>query len=186
MTMADSPRQARSQSLDYATPPVRTASLVPIAGASIAKKLAWAYLAMIVLGVIVFRLPGATIRGNEMSFERSVFTVVNAATLTGFQQAAALDEYGVSGQVCVILLTVAGTLFSLIIGGLAISKALRRDDSPSQIIWATMFTFVFCVGIGTALLLESSRGLIDSATQAVSALGNCGLYLGRLPGVTDR
>src|SRR4051794_18227007 len=97
-------------------------------GPRIARTLAVAYALLMIAGVIVFRLPGAMVAGNEMSFERSVFTVVNAATLTGFQQAVPLEEYGASGQICVIVLTVAGTIFSLIIGGLAISKALRRDD----------------------------------------------------------
>ena len=48
-----------------------------------------------------------------------------------------------------------------------------------------MFTFVFCVGVGTSLMLEPTRGLLDSATQACSAFANSGIYLGKLPGVTD-
>ena len=154
-------------------------------GSRLARWLGWSYALLIAAGVLVFQLPGAMVRGNEMSFERSVFTVVNAATLTGFQQAVPIDDYGASGKACVITLTVAGTLLTLIIGGMALNRALRLGHSDAQIVWATCFTFVFCVGIGTAMLLEPTRQLLDSAFQATSALGNSGLYTGRLPGGMD-
>ena len=143
--MAEPTRQVQSSdTLSYSSKLVRSVSAMSD-GARLALWLALAYALLIVLGVIVFRLPGATIAGNEMSFERSVFTVVNAATLTGFQQAVALDEYGASGQICVIGLTVAGTLFSLMIGGIALNQALKLQNSDMQIVWATLFTFVFSV-----------------------------------------
>src|SRR4051812_42627794 len=102
MKMAE-PTRPPSGALSYASARMLSA---PLPGADIARRLTFAYGILIALGVIVFRLPGATIAGNEMSFERSVFTVVNAATLTGFQQAVPLDEYGVSGQICAIVLTI--------------------------------------------------------------------------------
>ena len=54
-----------------------------------------AYALMILLGaaVFAFRVPGTTVAGNELSFERSVLTAVNAATLTGFQQARQIDGF---------------------------------------------------------------------------------------------
>src|SRR5687768_5909467 len=93
-------------------------------GPRLARWLAGVYVLLIVAGALVFalRLPGATSTSLEMSFERSVFTAVNAATLTGFQQPDAVDEYGVTGLVCIIVLTVAGTLLSLIIGGMALNR----------------------------------------------------------------
>src|SRR5688572_10917574 len=75
------------------------------------------YIALTVLGVFALRLPGATIRGNEFSFELCTFTAINAATLTGFGQAVPVDHYGVLGQVIVLMLMSAGTLLSLIIDG---------------------------------------------------------------------
>src|SRR5678815_160229 len=81
-----------------------------------------AYFFMILAGVVVLRLPGARVRGNEFSFEHAVFTSINAATLTGFQQAVAIDEYGPSGQACVIALTLGGTLFALLLGGIALKN----------------------------------------------------------------
>ncbi len=156
-------------------------------GGSVARWLMMVYAILIVAGVIVFHLPGAMVTGNEMSWERSVFTVVNAATLTGFQQAVALDEYGSSGQICVITLTVAGAAHEpdrRQLGGETGTETPGNSDGPG-LIWTSLFTFIFCVGVGTSLLLEPTRGLLDSATQACSAFANSGLYLGKLPGVTD-
>src|SRR5947199_3108939 len=93
-----------------------------------------AYLLMLISGAIVLRMPGATVRGNEMSFQRAAFTAVNAGTLTGFQQPVALDEYGASGQACVLTLTVGGTLFTLIVGGIALNRLLRMRYRDVQII----------------------------------------------------
>jgi trk system potassium uptake protein TrkH len=150
-----------------------------------ARWLAGAYALMVLLGIVAFRLPGATVRGNEMSFERATFTAVNAATLTGFQQAVALDEYGTTGKTAILLLTVGGTLFTLMLGGLGLTRALRLPYSDRQIIIATLVTFSLAVAWGTALIAEPTRNLLASASQSASALGNSGLYLGRLPGVID-
>jgi trk system potassium uptake protein TrkH len=147
--------------------------------------LAGAYFVLLLIGVAVFRLPGATIRGNEISFERAVFTVINAATLTGFQQAVPLDDFGPTGKACVLGLTIAGTLFTLLVGGLALVRATRMPYTDAQVIRATLFTYVFLVGCGSALLVEPQRGLLPSAMQAACAFGNSGIVLGKLPGAVD-
>src|SRR5947207_603818 len=103
------------------------------------------YLFMLLAGVVVLRLPGATVRGNEFSFERAVFTAVNAATLTGFQQAVAVDDYGPSGRACVVALTAGGTLFVLLVGGIALARALRLAYTDGQVIRATLFATAFLV-----------------------------------------
>jgi trk system potassium uptake protein TrkH len=144
-----------------------------------------AYLIMLLSGAIVLRMPGATVRVNEMGFPRAVFTAVNAGTLTGFQQPVGLDEYGPSGAACVLTLMVGGTLFTLIVGGLALNRLLRLPHTDGQIIRGTVFTYIFLVACGTAMLAEGDRGLMASASQAAAAFGNCGLHLGRLPGSND-
>src|SRR2546425_121016 len=103
------------------------------------------YLFMLLAGVVVLRLPGATTRGNEFSFERAVFTAVNAATLTGFQQPVALDEYGPSGRACVLALMVGGTLFALLVGGIALNRAVRLPYTDGQVIRATLITVAFAI-----------------------------------------
>ena len=147
--------------------------------------LAIAYGGLIVLGVVALRLPGATIAGNELSLERAVLTAVNAATLTGFQQSVAIDQYGTIGQATVLVLMIAGTLLTLIIGGVALSRALRLPYDAGTVVRGTAYTFVFAVAIGTCLLLENSRGFAASMSQAASAFGNAGVFLGNLPGVTE-
>ena len=143
------------------------------------------YLMLIVLGVIVFLLPGATIKGNAFSFERCVFTVINAITLTGFQQSVPLDDYGPTGLACVLTLTIIGSLFTLIVGGVGVTRLLRLPFSDARIITATLYTYVVAVSLGAAIVAEPGRGLVASATQAASAFGNSGLYLGRLPSVAE-
>jgi trk system potassium uptake protein TrkH len=177
------------------TPAVSTSSdrgehtLPLLAAASLGPRLALglggAYVLMLLIGVAVFRLPGATIRGNEMSFERAVFTVVNAATLTGFQQAVPVGEYGPTGKACVVTLTVLGTLFSLLIGGLALARATRMPYTDGQILRATLFTYLLVIGCGSALLVDPARGLAHAIVQAISAFGNSGVFLGRLPAAGD-
>ena len=144
-----------------------------------------AYLLLLLVGVVIFRLPGATIRGNELSFERTVFTVINAATLTGFQQSVPLDDFGPTGKACLITLTVAGTMITLLVGGMALARATRMPYTDGQIIRATLITYIFLIGCGSALLAEPGRGLLASFVQAASAFGNSGIYLGRLPGALD-
>jgi trk system potassium uptake protein len=151
----------------------------------IARWLGGAYFLLIVIAALALRLPGSTIRGNELSLERCVFTSFNAATLTGFQQGVSLDHYGALGQFIVVTLMVLGTLLSLIIGGLALNAALRLNYSSAKIVGATLYIYVMALALGTTLLLESSRGLLASATQAASAFGNCGLFIGRLPAADD-
>src|SRR5688572_14649271 len=157
----------------------------PLLTGGVLRGLGIAYLILIVLGVIVFRLPGATIKGNAFSLERSVFTVVNAITLTGFQQSVPLDDYGPTGVACVLTLTIVGSLFAMIVGGIGVTRLLRLPYSDARIITATLYTYVVAVSLGAAIVAEPGRGLVSSATQAASAFGNSGLYLGRLPGVGE-
>src|SRR6184192_693564 len=140
LTMASTTDRSPADSI----PPTGPRSLsVPIG-------LTGAYLFMLLVGVVVLRLPGATVRGNEMSFERAVFTAVNASTLTGFQQAVALDDYAPRGQACVMTLMCGGILFTLLIGGIGLTRAIRLPYSDAQVIRSTFITFVFLIACATA------------------------------------
>jgi trk system potassium uptake protein TrkH len=187
--MARSTASGKSkESLDYRSPGAEEAEGAEpriLLTTSVLRGLGIAYLMLIVLGVIVFLLPGATIKGNAFSVQRSVFTVVNAITLTGFQQSVPLDDYGPTGVACVLTLTIVGTLFALIVGGIGVSRLLRLPYDDLRIIVATLYTYVVAVSLGAAIVAEPGRGLIPSATQAASALGNSGLFLGRLPSVAE-
>ena len=69
-------------------------------GFGTAVSVAWAWVMLLLIGFVVFRsdLAHAVARGNEMSVEKAAFTVVNAATLTGFQSSLAIDEYKLPGN----------------------------------------------------------------------------------------
>ena len=154
-------------------------------GVTTALWLAVAFAISLVIGFIVMRLPGATVKGNELSIERTLFTVINAATGTGFQQHIGLEQYGALGKTCIVLLMMIGTIITLIIGGMAVVRVAGMDYSDAQIIRTTVITYVLSVFAGAALLAEPQRGLIPSAVQAASAFGNSGLVLGSVPPLLD-
>ena len=138
----------------------------------------------LLLGFMFLRLPGATIAGNELSVERSVFMVMNAATGTGFQQTTPIDNYAARGQACMIGLMVVGTLFSLVVGGLAVVRVARMPFSDGQVLTAIATWYVLALAVGTALLAEPTF-ILPAAVQAASAFGNNGMIIGTLPGIMD-
>jgi trk system potassium uptake protein TrkH len=155
------------------------------AGAATALWLGVAFALSLIIGFVVMRLPGAMTTGHELSIERVLFIVANAATGTGFQQNVAIDQYGAVGKACVFALMAIGTITTLIIGGMAVVRVAGMDYSDGQIIRTTIITYVLSVFAGAALLAEPHRGLVPSAMQAASAVGNSGLVLGSLPPLLD-
>ena len=142
-----------------------------------------AYLGVILLGAAVFKFGPVMARGHEMSTARAVFTAVNAATLTGFPSTVGLedfDEEGVLGPVAVLVLMVAGALFSMVGGGVAVVRILRLPYSPGQVVSAALASLLLAVLAGATCLLSYDRRVFDSVFQAASAFTNSGLYVGRL------
>jgi trk system potassium uptake protein TrkH len=136
----------------------------------------------IVLGSMLYHVPGlATTKGNELSWPQPLFTSINAATLTGFQQARNPNDYTIAGQCITAGLTVVGILFSFICGGVAILRIARlRFKDWHLIAWAFASVIVVAL-LGGGLMTGEGRDFGPGAFQAVSAFGNSGLYLGRLP-----
>ncbi len=145
--------------------------------------LAGLFVAIIIAGVAAFQVPGIKVTGQELSLRRSIFTAVNATTLTGFQQDVGSSLPG--ADVLRLVLTLAGTLSTLIVGGMAVVRIARMNYTDRQVAWAaTVATAAATVG-GAAFMLSPDRGLVASLLQAAGAFGNSGLYAGRLPGVMD-
>jgi trk system potassium uptake protein TrkH len=168
--------------------PVDPAPLAPgrhFSAGLLAIILATLWFVSLMIGMIVLRLPGATVRGNEMSIERAVFTAVNASTLCGFPQSRSMDDYHAIGQICLVTLTVIATLAVWLIGALGLVKLLRWNFTTGQIVRATIVIYIFAVAWGAAVLAQPGMSLSVAAFQAASALGNSGLTLGHLPAVTD-
>lgn len=139
------------------------------------------YLLLVLIGFIVFRHPATMIRGNEMSVDRAMFTSVNAVTLTGFQQTLALDEYRWPGRITALLLTIGGTLTALVAGGMAVSRIARLGWSDRAIVVAACVAQAVVMIVGTLALLSGGRDGFEALFLAVSAFGNSGLHVGRLP-----
>ncbi len=144
------------------------------------------YLTLIILGFLIIRFGGIAQAGNEMSLRRSLFTSVNAATLTGFQQSIAIDELAADSRgapITLLALTLAGTLFSLIVGGMAVVRIVRIAFSDAQVIVGAFVVTILALLAGSAALMSRERGLFDAVFQAASAFGNSGLTIGVLSGV---
>jgi trk system potassium uptake protein TrkH len=150
-------------------------------------KLIPAYLVLILVGAGVFKFGPVMAAGHEMSTVRAVFTAINAATLTGFPSTVGLedfDEEGLLGPVTVLVLMVAGALFSMIAGGVAVVRILRLPYSPGQVVSAAFASLLLAVLAGATCLLSPDRRVFDSVFQATSAFSNSGLYVGRLSGAS--
>jgi trk system potassium uptake protein TrkH len=141
-----------------------------------------AFCAVIVLGCLLYHVPGlATHKGNELTWPQPLFTAVNAATLTGFQQAHNPDFYTSRGQIVTFLLTLAGILFSFIGGGVAVIRIARLRFKDWHLIILAIASVLFVGVVGGASLICPGRDFWQAGFQAVSAFGNSGLTLGRLP-----
>lgn len=139
------------------------------------------YVLLIIGGYLLFFSGQMTRTGNEMSRQQSLFTAANAATLTGFQQARSVNDYRPAGQWVTLALMLAGTLFSLVSGGLAVARIGRVSVSDKAIaLGAAAFTAgVAAIALAAAPLWH--QALFASVYQLLSAWGNCGLIVGRLP-----
>ena len=86
------------------------------AGAELVRWLFPAYIFSVLIGFFVLRARGVLPIGSD-SPDRALFTSVNAATLTGFQLSVHPTSFGTTGKVILLVLTLIGTMFSLVVGG---------------------------------------------------------------------
>ena len=155
-------------------------------GRRLALRLVPGYVVLILIGIGLFRFGGAMERGNELSLGRSVFTAVNAATLTGFQQDMRINESSHQGPVMLFALTLGGTLFSLVVGGLAVTRILQLPYGDRQIVVGSFAAVTIAILLGTIGVIDPrQRTFFESVFLALSAFANSGLYLGRLGDVHD-
>src|SRR5215469_5314809 len=57
-----------------------------------------AYLLAMALVCLAIRVPGIVPSGNETTWDRSIFTSINAAALTGFQQTMGIREMAATAR----------------------------------------------------------------------------------------
>src|SRR5258706_7977911 len=153
------------------------------AGANVVRWLFPAYIFLILVGFFALRAPGVMPSGNELTPDRAVFTSVNAATLTGFQLSMHPTIFSIGGKIMLLLLTILGTLFTLIVGGMAAKRILRLPWPDRRIIAAACVIEAFVLIRGA---FASGRGgpekVIGGMVQTAAAWGNSGLYVETSPG----
>jgi trk system potassium uptake protein TrkH len=158
----------------------------PVAASAVAGFAAWGFTALMLLGYIAFRTEGTLARGNKMSVDRALFTVVNASTLTGFQLNLAIDHYNPRGQWMMLILTIGGTQFALVAGGIAVSRIARLPYRDEQIALVAVGAQIVVIGLGFLTLSQPDQPAVATMIQACSAFGNSGVWMGRFPQILDR
>ena len=174
MTKSDSSRPKRP--LPHLAPATLAHRPAGILGPSVLIPL---YILLLVVGDITFQRAAVTAKGNELSRPRTLFTIVNSATLTGFQQNFSINDYTTLGQTLILTLIIVGILFTLIAAGTAVLRIAKLPHSDWKLVtWAIAAT-ALAAAIGA--LAPLSNTTFASIFQAISAFGNCGLYVGHLP-----
>jgi Trk-type K+ transport system membrane component len=129
---------------------------------------------MIIVGIRLMRTRDAMPAGSELSVPRTVFTVANAASLTGFQQTIQVETYKPFGQRIVFAMIAGGSMVSMIVGGAAVVRLLRLPYSMWQVAGWAVGLEVFATLLGLLVLRGDNGGFAGA-----SALGNCGIILGQ-------
>jgi trk system potassium uptake protein TrkH len=142
-----------------------------------------AFLLMILLGVLaIWKFGSAAGNPNPV---RALFIAMNAATLSGFNADPGVGGLNEFGQWTALLLIVGGSLFTMIVGGLAVIRIVRLPFTDRDLIFAAFLAEAAALLIGTSLLWDADRTPFQAAFLAASAFGNCGLYIGDLPGASN-
>ena len=113
--------------------PVQDLATAPRGDAWIAATLIGAWLVLIGLGFLTLRSTAVMTGGNEMSQPRALFTSINAATLTGFQQSVAVDQMLIVGQLTLFLLMVLSTYLMMTAASLAVVRIVGLPYSTPRV-----------------------------------------------------
>lgn len=138
-----------------------------------------AFLAMILLGFYCIWKFGSP-AGNPNPV-RALFIAMNAATLSGFNVSPGVGGLNDFGQWTALLLIIGGSLFTMIVGGLAVIRILRLPFTDGHLIRAAFIAQAAVLLIGTSLLWDSDRSPFQALFLAASSFGNCGLYIADVP-----
>jgi len=155
-------------------------------GKNLANWLFPAYVLMIALGYGAYLSGIGVGAGGEKGSDLSLFHAINAASLTGFTSTSGVNEFNAIGRSIAVLLMLGGTLFSFVVGGLAMVRILRLRFSDGGVIAASFIATGGACVIGTVGGLIGGRGFLEALFYAVSAFSNTGLAPGVLPGPMDR
>jgi trk system potassium uptake protein TrkH len=147
-------------------------------GREVANWLFPGFLGIVLIGFFcIWRYGSAAGNPNPV---RALFIAMNSATLSGFDASPGVASLNEFGQWTSLLLIIAGTLFSMIVGGLAVIRIARLPFSDGGLILAAFLVEAAALLIGTSLLWDSDRSPFQALFLAASGFGNCGLYIAEL------
>lgn len=143
-----------------------------------------AFAGLIMVGFGVLRLPIVLTRGYQLSVERSLFTAVNAATLTGFEQGfASTRNYHLVGIVTIFVLMLAGAWITLSLSAMAVARLAHLRFSDGRVMAGTAAWMLAGTVFGGGLIALEGRDLLESLFDAASLFTGCGLLLSSPPRV---
>jgi len=138
---------------------------------------------MVLLGFFCIWKHGSA-AGNPNSV-RSLFIAMNSATLSGFDVSPGVGGLNDFGQWTALILIVGGSLFTMIVGGLAVIRIARLPFTDGELILTAFIVESAALLIGTSLLWDSDRAPFQALFLAASSFGNCGLYIANLPAASE-
>ena len=181
--MASKKKPNSNPASPFVAPVLPLASINNGFGRDLANWLFPAFLAMVLLGFFCIWKYGSA-AGNPNPV-RSLFIAMNSATLSGFDESPGVGGLNDFGQCTALLLIVGGSLFTMIVGGLAVIRIVRLPFTDGELIRAAFIVESAALLIGTSLLWDSDRSPFQAFFLAASSFGNCGLYIVNLPKTSD-
>ncbi len=148
-------------------------------GRDLANWLFPAYLLMILAGFFAIWKYGSP-AGNPNGV-RALFLAMNSATLSGFTEGVGVGGLNHFGQWIAFLLIVGGSLFTMIVGGLAVIRIVRLPFTDAELIFSALVVEGAVLLVGTSVLWDMDRSPFQAMFLAGSSFGNCGQYVANFP-----
>jgi trk system potassium uptake protein len=160
---------------------------IPVERASIPAYVTWMfciYLLLLPASELMLRWANLAAGGTNITPDRAIFMVINAITLSGFQSIIAVSTYPGSAQLVILVLTLVGIMFTLIAGGLAVTRILGLPYTDRQVIQSAVVATAVFVAVGCIPLIGRYTPL-EAAILSASSFGNSGVYFDRVPHYMD-
>jgi Trk-type K+ transport system membrane component len=142
-----------------------------------------AFLGLVLLGFFfIWKFGSAAGNPNPV---RALFISMNCATLSGFNENPGVGGLNPFGQSVALALIIAGSLFTMIVGGLAVIRIVRMKFTDRELITAAFIVEAVALILGTSLLWDADRSPFQALFLSASAFGNCGLYVANVPGASN-
>ncbi len=144
-----------------------------------------AYVLILPLAGMVLRWGFSLPRGQEVTQDRIRFMVVNAITLTGFQGNIDTGNMPLPCTMTLFALTMLGTALTLTLGGLAAVRVLDLPVADGRVLRNSLIVTIGLTLVCSLPLMDARTDPLQAWMLSLSALGNSGLHLGALPGVSS-